>query len=93
MKMQIWVIYLDYYICISLASLSGCRVHHIHPSEFLKMAETCIINIRDLPGRKLRKRVRVFLKGEAVSVEDEEGQTYGVTIQRNKVLISPVTGN
>ncbi|MFW9968168.1 MAG: hypothetical protein ACFFEA_13515 [Candidatus Thorarchaeota archaeon] len=57
------------------------------------MAETCIINIRDLPGRKLRKRVRVFLKGEAVSVEDEEGQTYGVTIQRNRVLISPVTGN
>ncbi len=57
------------------------------------MAETCVINIRDLPGRKLRKRVRVFLQGDAVSVEDDEGQTYGVTIQRNKLLISPVTGN
>ncbi|MHA2068583.1 MAG: hypothetical protein ACXABY_29830 [Candidatus Thorarchaeota archaeon] len=56
------------------------------------MAETCVINIRDLPGRRLRKRVRVFLQGEAVSVEDDEGQTYGVTIQRNKVMISPVTG-
>lgn len=57
------------------------------------MAETCVINIRDLPGRKLRKRVRVFLQGESVSVEDVEGQSYGVSLQRNKLLISPVTGN
>jgi hypothetical protein len=35
------------------------------------MAETCIIRIRDIPTRKLRKKVRGFLKGEGVSVEDE----------------------
>ncbi|MFW9846233.1 MAG: hypothetical protein ACFFD6_05775 [Candidatus Thorarchaeota archaeon] len=53
------------------------------------MAETHIINIRELPGRRLRKRVRVFLEGEEVSVEDSDGQGYDVSICRNKLLIEP----
>ncbi|MHA2187083.1 MAG: hypothetical protein ACXADL_02240 [Candidatus Thorarchaeota archaeon] len=51
------------------------------------MAETCIIRIRDIPTRKLRKKVRGFLKGEGVSVEDEYGQLYAVSIERNKLVL------
>ncbi|NHJ13334.1 MAG: hypothetical protein EAX95_06630 [Candidatus Thorarchaeota archaeon] len=57
------------------------------------MAETCIIKIRDIPSPDLRKQVKVFLQGEEVSVEDESGRKFGVTIQKNKLLFRPDDGD
>ncbi|MFW9800249.1 MAG: hypothetical protein ACFFD9_07430 [Candidatus Thorarchaeota archaeon] len=51
------------------------------------MAETCIIEIGDIPGRKLRRRVRVFLQGDEVLVEDANGRRYGVLIQKNRLIL------
>ena len=51
------------------------------------MAETYVIHIRELPSRKLRKRVRSFLKGAEVSVEDADGHRYTVVVQKNKLLL------
>ena len=51
------------------------------------MAETYFIRIRDIHTRKLRKKVRGFLKGEGVSVEDECGQFYAVSIERNNLVL------
>jgi hypothetical protein len=51
------------------------------------MAETYVMNIRELPSRKLRKRVRSFLKGGEVSVEDVDGHRYTVVVQKNKLLL------
>ncbi len=57
------------------------------------MAETCIIRIGDIPGRKLRRRVRVFLEGDEVSVEDVEGRRYGVVIHKNKLILRSDDGD
>ncbi|UCH03688.1 MAG: hypothetical protein JSW05_08815 [Candidatus Thorarchaeota archaeon] len=57
------------------------------------MAETCIINIGDLPGRRLRRKVRVFMQGEEVSVEDAAGRRYGVAIRRNKLILRSDDGD
>ena len=51
------------------------------------MAETCIIRIRDLPSRALQKRVRGFLAGGNVSVEDDTGREFIVTHHKNRVIL------
>ncbi|MFQ5832220.1 MAG: hypothetical protein ACE5H4_05940 [Candidatus Thorarchaeota archaeon] len=51
------------------------------------MAETCILKIGDIISRKLRRRVRVFLEGDEVSVEDVNGRRYGVVIHKNKLIL------
>ena len=57
------------------------------------MAETCIIKIGDLPGRRLRRKVRVFMQGEEVSVEDAAGRRYGVAIRRDKMVLQSDDGD
>jgi hypothetical protein len=52
------------------------------------MAETYVIKIGDLPSRKLRKRVRGFLKGDDVSLISDDGQTFGVVLKRNQLVIA-----
>ncbi len=51
------------------------------------MAETCIICIRDLSSRALQKRVRGFLAGGKVSVEDDTGRTFEVVCRKNRVIL------
>ncbi|MHA1962065.1 MAG: hypothetical protein ACW99U_17810 [Candidatus Thorarchaeota archaeon] len=51
------------------------------------MAETCIIRIRDLPSRALRKRVRGFLAGDNVSIEDETGRVFAVAVNKNRIVL------
>ena len=53
------------------------------------MAETYIIKIGDIPTRKLRKRVRGFLQGEDVSLITDDGQTFGVVLKRNQLVLTP----
>ncbi|MHA1863376.1 MAG: hypothetical protein ACTSWA_06385 [Candidatus Thorarchaeota archaeon] len=51
------------------------------------MAETYIIRIGDLPTRKIRKRVRGFLRNEDVAVVADDGQTFGVVLEKNQLVI------
>ena len=51
------------------------------------MAETYIIRIGDLPSRKIRKRVRGFLRNEDVSLVANDGQKFGVVLDKNQLVI------
>ncbi|MBN2228895.1 MAG: hypothetical protein JW779_04805 [Candidatus Thorarchaeota archaeon] len=53
------------------------------------MAETYIICISDIPSRKIRKSVRGFLENEDVAVVIDDGQTLGVTLEKNRLVIRP----
>ena len=50
------------------------------------MAETYVIRMRDLPSRSLRRRVRTFLQGDEVRVENELGQRFSVELKKNKMV-------
>ena len=45
--------------------------------------------MRKIPSRKLRKTVKVFMKGEDVSLFDDEGQEFGVSLEKNKLVLKP----
>lgn len=51
------------------------------------MAETYVISIRKIPSRKLRKTVKVFMKEEDVSLFDDEGQEFGVSLEKNQLVL------
>ena len=51
------------------------------------MAETYVIPMGDIPSRKLRKTVKVFIKEEDVSLFDDDGHRYGVTLERNRLVL------
>jgi len=51
------------------------------------MAETYVIPMGDIPSRKLRKTVKVFIKEADVSLYDDGGQQYGVTLEKNRLVL------
>ncbi|MHA1863303.1 MAG: hypothetical protein ACTSWA_06010 [Candidatus Thorarchaeota archaeon] len=51
------------------------------------MAETYIIRIGDIPSRKVRKRVRGFLRNEDIALVANDGQTFGVVLEKNQLVI------
>ena len=51
------------------------------------MAETYIIPMGEIPSRKLRKTIKVFIKEEDVSLFDDNGQQYGVTLEKNRLVL------
>jgi hypothetical protein len=51
------------------------------------MAETYVIPMGDIPTRKLRKTVKVFIKEEDVSLYDDGGQEFGVTLEKNRLIL------
>ena len=51
------------------------------------MAETYIIRIGDIPSRKVRKRVRGFLRNEDVALVANDGQKFGVVLEKNQLVI------
>jgi hypothetical protein len=51
------------------------------------MAETYIISMGELPSRKLRKTVKVFVKEEDVSLFDGDGQEFGVALEKNQLVL------
>jgi hypothetical protein len=53
------------------------------------MAETYIIRIGDIPSRKIRKSVRIFLESDDVAVVVNDGQKFGVILERNHLIIKP----
>ena len=53
------------------------------------MAETYIISIGDLPSRKIRRRVKGFLRDADVAVVTDDGQKFGVILQKNQLVITP----
>ncbi len=52
------------------------------------MAETYVISMRKIPSRKLRKTVKVFMKEEDVSLFDDEGQELGVSLEKNRLVLT-----
>ncbi len=53
------------------------------------MAGTYEVALKQIPSRKLRKRVKDFVKGNDVSVRDITGQHYSVGLERNKLILRP----
>ena len=53
------------------------------------MAETYTICMGDLPSRKIRKRVKGFLRDDDVAVVATDGQKFGVVLEKNKLVITP----
>jgi hypothetical protein len=51
------------------------------------MAETYIIHIGDIPSRKIRKSVRGFLEDKDVAVVVNDGQKFGVILEKNQLII------
>ena len=51
------------------------------------MAETYVIPMGDIPSRKLRKTIKVFIKEEDVSLFDDDGQQFGVTLEKNRLIL------
>ncbi len=51
------------------------------------MAETYIIRIGDIPSRKIRQRVRGFLRNEDVALVANDGQKFGVVLEKNQLVI------
>jgi len=51
------------------------------------MAETYIIRIGDIPSRKIRKSVRGFLEDEDVAVVVNDGQKFGVILEKNQLIM------
>ena len=58
-----------------------------HPSELETLAETYVIPMGKIPSRKLRKTVKVFMKEEDVSLFDDEGQEFGISFEKNKLVL------
>jgi len=52
------------------------------------MTETYIISIGDLPSRSIRKRVKGFLQDEDVAVVTDDGQKFGVVLEKNRLVIT-----
>jgi len=75
-------------ICTSLASLLDCRAITTSAGVYT-MAETYIIRISDLPSRKIRKRVKRFLRDADVAVVANDGQKFGVVLEKNQLVITP----
>ena len=71
---------------LSLASLLDCRAITASAGVSTK-AESYIIRIGDLPTRKIRKRVRGFLRNMDVAVVTDDGQTFGVVLEKNQLVI------
>ena len=51
------------------------------------MAETYVIPMGEIPSRKLRKTIKVFIKEEDVSLIDDDGQQYGVSLEKNRLVL------
>ncbi len=51
------------------------------------MAETYVIPMGNIPSRKLRKTVKVFIKGEDVLLLDDDGHEFGVTLEKNQLVL------
>jgi hypothetical protein len=51
------------------------------------MAETYIIRMGAIPSRKLRKTVKVFIKEEDVSLVDDDGHEFGVSLEKNRLIL------
>jgi hypothetical protein len=51
------------------------------------MAETHVIRIGDIPSRKIRKSVRGFLEDDDVAVVADDGQTFGVVLEKNHLIM------
>ncbi|MHA1768300.1 MAG: hypothetical protein ACTSV3_00405 [Candidatus Thorarchaeota archaeon] len=51
------------------------------------MAESYVIKTGDIPSRKLRKRVRGFLRGADVSLIDNDGNILGVVLKKNRLVL------
>ena len=51
------------------------------------MAETCTLSLR-VPSWRLRRRVRKFVRGEQVLVEDVAGNVYPVEMKRDQLVLS-----
>ena len=66
------------------------RLSHHHASVGVtKMAETYVIPMGDIPSRKLRKTVKVFIKEEDVCLYDDGGQEFGVSLEKNRLILKP----
>jgi hypothetical protein len=72
----------------SLASLLDCRAITTSAGVY-KMAETYIIRIGDIPSRKIRNKVKGFLRDEDVAVVADDGQKFGVVLEKNRLVITP----
>jgi len=59
----------------------------VHPLEYTDMAESYVIKTGDIPSRKLRKRVRGFLRGADVSLIDNDGNILGVVLKKNRLVL------
>lgn len=75
-------------IWISLASLLDCRAITTSAGVYT-LAETYIIRIGDLPSRRIRKRVQRFLRDADVAVVADDGQKFGVVLEKNQLVITP----
>ncbi|MCK5264070.1 MAG: hypothetical protein KAR03_00555 [Candidatus Thorarchaeota archaeon] len=51
------------------------------------MVETYVIRIGDIPSRKIRKRVRGFLRNEDVALVANDGQMFGVVLEKYQLVI------
>jgi hypothetical protein len=71
----------------SLASLLDCRVITYIRRSNTAMAETHIIRIGDIPSRKIRKSVRGFLENDDVAVVVDDGQIFGVALEKNHLIM------
>jgi uncharacterized protein (UPF0216 family) len=78
---------------LSLASLLDCRVITTSVGVNKQMAETYIIRIDDIPSRKIRKSVRGFLEDEDVAVVVNDGQKFGVILEKNQLVITSDLGH
>jgi hypothetical protein len=52
------------------------------------MAETYVISMGEIPSRKLRKTVKVFIKEYDVSLIDDDGHQYEVTLEKNRLVLT-----
>ena len=52
------------------------------------MAETYVISMKKIPSRKLRKTVKVFIREDDVSLFDDEGQEFGVALEKNQLVLT-----
>lgn len=72
----------------SLASLLDCRASTTSAGVYT-LAETYIIHIGDLPSRKIRNDVKGFLRDADVAVVANDGQKFGVVLEKNHLVITP----
>ena len=71
-----------------LKSCIPLRLSHHHASVGVKaMAETYVIPMGDIPSRKLRKTIKIFIKEEDVSLFDDDGQQFGVILEKNRLVL------